>query len=82
MPISGPPPDGPFDLADLLKRGLDTKPDADALVSRQRRWTWRMLDSVSTRLASSYIDLGLAPGDRIASLMPNRTSCWSTTSPA
>ena len=32
-----------------------------------------MLDSVSTRLAGNYLDLGLAPGDRIASLMPNRT---------
>lgn len=32
-----------------------------------------MLESVSTRLAGSYLDLGLVPGDRIASLMPNRT---------
>ena len=73
MPIAGPPLDGPFPLAEILKQGLDTKPDADALVSRRRRWTWRALDSVSTRLAGNYLDLGLAPGDRIASLMPNRT---------
>lgn len=28
---------------------------------------------MSTLLAGNYIELGLAPGDRIASLMPNRT---------
>jgi acyl-coenzyme A synthetase/AMP-(fatty) acid ligase len=73
MPIAGPPLDGPLNLWEILKQGLGTKPDADALVSRRRRWTWRMLDSVSTCLAGNYLDLGLAPGDRIASLMPNRT---------
>jgi long-chain acyl-CoA synthetase len=73
MPIAGPPLYRPFNLAEILRQGLDTKPDADALVSRRRRWTWRMLDSVSARLAGSYLDLGLAPGDRIASLMPNRS---------
>jgi long-chain acyl-CoA synthetase len=73
MPIAGPPLDGPVNLPEILKLGLDTKPDVDALVSRRRRWTWRMLDIVSTRLASNYLDLGLAPGDRVASLMPNRT---------
>ena len=73
MPIAGPPLDGPVNLPQILKRGLDTKPDVDALVSRRRRWTWRMLESVSSCLAGHYLDLGLVPGDRIASLMPNRT---------
>ena len=72
MPIVGPPLDKPLNLAEILKQGLATKPDADALVSRRRRWTWRMLDSASTRLAGNYLNL-LSPGDRIASLMPNRT---------
>ena len=73
MPISGTPLAAPVNLAEILNQGLATKPDADALVSRRRRWTWRMLDSVSTRLAGNYLGLGLDPGDRIASLMPNRT---------
>ncbi len=73
MPIAGPPLDAPLNLPEILEQGLATKPDADALVSRRRRWTWRMLDSASTRLAGNYLDLGLAPGERIASLMPNRT---------
>jgi long-chain acyl-CoA synthetase len=73
MPFAGPTLEGPLDLAGILNLGLAIKPDADALVSRRRRWTWRLLDAVSTRLAGSYFDLGLVPGDRIASLMPNRT---------
>lgn len=73
MPISGPPLDAPVNVSEILKQGLDTKPDSDALVSRRRRWTWRMLDTVSTRLAGNYLALGLKPGDRIASIMPNRT---------
>ena len=73
MPISGSPLAGPVALHEILKAGLETKPDADALVSRRERWTWRRLDDVSSRLAAGYLDLGLAPGDRIASLMPNRT---------
>ncbi len=73
MPISGPPLDRPVRLHEILMTGLEAKPDADALVSRRQRWTWRKLDDVSGRLAAGYLDLGLAPGDRIASLMPNRT---------
>jgi len=73
MPIHGPPLAGPVDLPRILQRGLALKPDADALVSRRRRWTWRALDAVTTRLGSNYLDFGLVPGDRIASLLPNRT---------
>jgi len=73
MPISGPPLEGPVVLHEILKAGLATKPDADALVSRRRRWSWRKLDDASGRLAASYLALGLEPGDRVASLMPNRT---------
>jgi long-chain acyl-CoA synthetase len=73
MPIAGPPLAGPINVQQILKAGLETKPDAEALVSRRRRWTWRMLDDTSSLLAAGYLELGLQPGDRIASLMPNRT---------
>lgn len=73
MPISGLPLNAPINLPGILQLGLETKPDAEALVSRRQRWSWRRLDDVSTRLASSYMDLGLEAGDRVASLMPNRT---------
>ena len=62
----------PVPLADLLRAGLDARPDDDALVSLETRWTFRQLDDVSTRLAAAYRSLGVRPGDRIASLMPNR----------
>jgi len=73
MPISGSLLEAPVVLHEILKTGLETKPDTDALVSRRQRWTWRRLDDASSRLAASYLGLGLEPGDRVASLMPNRT---------
>ena len=72
MPIAGPPLDEPVQLHEILKTGVETKPDAEALVSRRTRWTWRVLDDMSGRLAAGYLRLGLRAGDRVASLMPNR----------
>src|SRR5207248_1925168 len=57
---------------DLLRAGLDANPDGLALISADTRWTWRTLDDLSDRLAVSLLGLGLNPGDRVASLMPNR----------
>jgi acyl-CoA synthetase (AMP-forming)/AMP-acid ligase II len=59
-------------LDDLLRAGLDSKPDQIAIRSSKRKLTWRELDEASTRLAGGYRGLGLEPGDRVASLMPNR----------
>ena len=56
----------------LLRAGLDANPDGLALISADTRWTWRTLDDLSDRLAVSLLGLGLNPGDRVASLMPNR----------
>ena len=55
MPIAGPPLKTPVIPPEILKAGLDTNPHADALVSCRRRWTWRMLDSASTRLAGKNL---------------------------
>lgn len=74
MPLSGPPLDAPLELSRLLERGFEADPGAVALVSRNTCWTWRDLDEASARLASGLLSLGLAPGDRIASLMPNRAA--------
>ena len=73
MPIAGPPLDKSVDLTRLLSLGLAAKPDDIAIASQATRWTWRALDETSTRLAHNLLDFGLKPGDRIASLMPNRT---------
>ena len=59
-------------VTDLLQAGLEAHPDADAVVSLEMRWTFRELEQASNCLAAAYARLGLVPGDRIASLMPNR----------
>lgn len=59
-------------LGELLRAGLEAGPEEPALVSATRSLSWRELDEESARLAGGYRGLGLAPGDRIASLMPNR----------
>lgn len=70
--IAGPKLDRPIPLANLLEVGLKSKPDDAALVLLHRTWSWRELDKDSTRLAKQYLAMGLAPGDRVASLLPNR----------
>jgi acyl-CoA synthetase (AMP-forming)/AMP-acid ligase II len=64
--------EGPVSLCGLLRAGLDAGPDGLALTCADTRWTWRTLDDLSDRLAVSLLGLGLNPGDRVASLMPNR----------
>lgn len=74
MPQIGKPLTHSLDFADLLKVGLETKPDGPALVSAEMSWTWRELETASSRYAANLLALGLRPGDRVASLMPNRTA--------
>jgi long-chain acyl-CoA synthetase len=71
--IDGLPLEAPAaPLADLLRVGLDAEPEALALVSAHRSMSWRELEAEAERLAGGYRGMGLEPGDRIASLMPNR----------
>jgi acyl-CoA synthetase (AMP-forming)/AMP-acid ligase II len=73
--IEGPPlaePAGPLDQ--LLHVGLAADPNAVAIESVYRRLTWAELEAESARLAAGYLSLGLQPGDRLASLMPNRVA--------
>ena len=59
-------------LDDLIRAGVETHPDDLAIVAAEERMTWRQLEERSATLAAAYLALGLEPGDRIASLMPNR----------
>ena len=59
-------------LDELLRAGLDGAPDDAAVISATRSMTWRELDRAGAGLAGGYRGLGLEPGDRVASLMPNR----------
>jgi long-chain acyl-CoA synthetase len=74
MPLSGAPLDQPFDLRNLLGRGLESKPDEVALVSAEGGCTWRELDGASDRYAAHLLAMGVQKGDRVASLMPNRNA--------
>ena len=83
MPITGPPTMSDEPTINLLQHGLATKLDALAIVSAKTQLTWRELEEMSSTLAARYLDLGLASGDRVASLMPNRPAlvihylaCW------
>lgn len=70
--LAGPALERPIELPNLLQAGLRTTPYEPALLSLKRTWTWQELDQAATRLAGHYLALGLSPGDRVASLMPNR----------
>ena len=74
MPLTGRPLEGPVHMPHLLRVGLTQVPDAMALVSSTTRRTWQDLDKMSDNLAGNLLDLGLSPGDRVASLMPNRAA--------
>ncbi len=64
--------DEPLALGDLLSRGL-ARPERPALVSHEVEWSWSELDAATDRLAANLLALGLQPGDRVASLMPNHS---------
>src|SRR5215813_5773249 len=74
MPLVGNRLGKPIQVAQLLEPGLRRTPDASALVTLDSRLTWRQLDAATTNLAANLLRLGLRPGDRIASLMPNCTA--------
>ena len=74
MAIIGRKRRGFVDLPVLLKRGFERDPEGIAVASRDGIHTWRELDEASDRLARHLLDAGLEPGDRVASLMPNRVA--------
>ena len=60
-------------LHELLAAGLATHPDEPALVSAQRRMTWRELEDASLALAGAYLRMPEARRpDRLADAQPDR----------
>ena len=72
LPLIGPTITTRADLTDLLAPALSEKPDDLALVSGTTAWSWRDLSGDIDRLATQLVAMGLLPGARVASLMPNR----------
>jgi acyl-CoA synthetase (AMP-forming)/AMP-acid ligase II len=58
-------------IAHVLDASLTARPDAEALVGRSARLTYRELDAAADRAARALHGLGLRPGDRIAASLPN-----------
>ncbi|MGI9483422.1 MAG: class I adenylate-forming enzyme family protein [Hyphomicrobiales bacterium] len=56
----------------LLENGLTKNPDAVALASLEKQLSWIELDQEIDAIARGLLAFGLRPGDRVASLMPNR----------
>ncbi|MEM1361365.1 MAG: class I adenylate-forming enzyme family protein [Pseudomonadota bacterium] len=71
MPISGPSLTGPAPLNDLLSKAVSGKPQEWALTSGDHSWTWRDFQRDVDHLAAQLIAMGLTPGQRVASLLPN-----------
>ena len=82
MPQAGPLLEAPIQLSKLLQIGVNDRPHEAALVSMEGVWSWSKLEETTNRLAAQYLALGLQPGDRVASLMPNAPRCSPITSPA
>ena len=74
MPYNGPLLEAPVQPSELLKTGLKIRPDDPAVTSMESVISWADLDRDSSRLAANYLGLGLRSGDRVASLMPNRSA--------
>lgn len=72
MPIASTPFDNANPLDALMSDPCDTRANDLALVSLKTQLTWGQIAKMSSVLAAQYLALGLKPGDRIASLMPNR----------
>ncbi|MGA8260801.1 MAG: beta-ketoacyl synthase N-terminal-like domain-containing protein [Arenicellales bacterium] len=60
-----------MNIATWEDENLEAFGDYDALVFGDRMWTSRSLYDKSRRLAGALVELGLAPGDRVALLLPN-----------
>ena len=61
----------PVELNDPLRSALSRDPDAVALHDLNGSMSWAELEQSCNALAKHYLSIGLRPGDRIASLMPN-----------
>jgi long-chain acyl-CoA synthetase len=61
-----------MDVFNLLRRGLEHQPDSVALASLEVERTWTEVERAVEAIAHGLLAFGLQPGERVASLMPNR----------
>ncbi|MDQ1697158.1 MAG: long-chain acyl-CoA synthetase [Frankiaceae bacterium] len=58
-------------IARVLDRPLVERPDAEAVVARSGRLTYRELDTAADRAAGAFAALGMRTGDHVAVSLPN-----------
>ena len=58
-------------LADWIRRHAAHKPDAAAYLAGEERVSWADYEARSQRLARLLAERGLAPGERLAVLLPD-----------
>jgi long-chain acyl-CoA synthetase len=58
-------------IARVLDRPLRERPDAEAVVGRSGRLSYRELDVAADRAAGAFASFGLATGDHVAVSLPN-----------
>jgi O-succinylbenzoic acid--CoA ligase len=56
---------------DWLQTRAAASPEALALVVASRRYTFRQLDRLASRLVAFLVSEGIAPGDHVGTLLPN-----------
>lgn len=60
----------PASFEALIRRAIEQRPDAPAIIDGQLRWSWRELADQAARLAAGLVGRGLQPGDRVAIQAP------------
>ena len=58
-------------IARVLDSSLARRPDAEAVVARSGRLSYRELNDAADRAAGALVSLGLQPGDHVAVSLPN-----------
>jgi long-chain acyl-CoA synthetase len=66
--------DPPATIGEVLEPALSACPDAEALVARSGRLTYRELNDAADRAAAALWAHGVRPGDRVAGCLPNDLS--------
>ena len=72
MTLAGATLAGPVRPAKVLQRGLEAGRARPAILPSKDRGPGPSSRTKPTGLPANYLALGLEPGDRVASLMPNR----------
>ncbi len=71
---AGVPAEVPFEkitLAEALARSASRFPDNPALLFQGTTVTFKQMDEMVSRFAAALVALGVQPGDRVATLLPN-----------